>query len=98
MPRKSPLPRKRLQKDSKRPRLPPPATGNKESDVERINLDISDQSDPSDEDADIHPRRTRSQSSWQTVSFERPMTEEEEELYWMEQEELAEGQARFHRD
>ncbi|KAL0713474.1 hypothetical protein Bca4012_020452 [Brassica carinata] len=48
--------------------LPLPATGNKESDVERIDLDISDQSDPSDEDADIHPRRTRSQSARQTVS------------------------------
>ncbi|KAG2307618.1 hypothetical protein Bca52824_027366, partial [Brassica carinata] len=78
--------------------LPLPAAGNKESDVERIDLDISDRSDPSDEDADIHPRRTRSQSARQTVSFDRPMTEEEEELYWMEQEELAEDQTRIYRD
>ncbi|KAL0733937.1 hypothetical protein Bca4012_010147 [Brassica carinata] len=51
--------------------LPLPATGNKESDVERINLDISDQSDPSDEDADIHPRRTRNQSARQTLEVGR---------------------------
>ncbi|KAF3564778.1 hypothetical protein DY000_02017556 [Brassica cretica] len=40
--------------------LPPPAGSNEGGDFERINLDISDQSDHSDGGADVHPRRTRS--------------------------------------
>ncbi|KAF2552568.1 hypothetical protein F2Q68_00035459 [Brassica cretica] len=63
--------------------LPPPAGSNKGGDIERINLDISDLSDHSDGGVDVHPRRTRSQSARQDASFERPMTEEEENLYWI---------------
>ncbi|KAF3541313.1 hypothetical protein F2Q69_00020887 [Brassica cretica] len=77
--------------------LPPPAGSNEGGDFERIDLDITDQSDHSDGGADVHPRRTRSQSARQDASFERPMTEKEENLYWEEQEELAENQARIHR-
>ncbi|KAF2553783.1 hypothetical protein F2Q68_00033800 [Brassica cretica] len=43
--------------------LPPPAGSNEGGDVERIDLDISDQSDHSDGGAYVHPRRTRSQSA-----------------------------------
>ncbi|CAF1778032.1 unnamed protein product [Brassica oleracea] len=64
--------------------LPPPAGSNEGGDFERIDLDISDQSDHSDGGADIHPRRTRSQSARQDASFKKPMTEEEESLYWVE--------------
>ncbi|KAF2562117.1 hypothetical protein F2Q70_00015451 [Brassica cretica] len=61
--------------------LPPPAGSNEGGDFEQIDMDISDQSDHSDGGADVHPRRTRSQSARQDASFEMPMTEEEENLY-----------------
>ncbi|WZZ45263.1 hypothetical protein YC2023_041522 [Brassica napus] len=77
--------------------LPPPTGSNEGEEIERIDLDISDQSDHSDDGDDIHPRRTRSQSARQDASFEKHMTEEEENLYWVEQEELAKKQARIHR-
>ncbi|KAF3486901.1 hypothetical protein F2Q69_00052841 [Brassica cretica] len=60
--------------------LPPPTESNEGEEIERIDLDISDQSDHSDDSAEIHPRRRRSQSARQDASFERPMTEEEENL------------------
>ncbi|KAF3581923.1 hypothetical protein DY000_02030829 [Brassica cretica] len=62
--------------------LPPPTGSNEGEEIERIDLDISDQSDHSDDGADIHPRRTRCQSARQDASFEKPMSEEEENLYW----------------
>ncbi|KAF3602121.1 hypothetical protein F2Q69_00034907 [Brassica cretica] len=45
--------------------LTPPTGSNEGEEIERIDLDISDQSDHSDDGADIHPRRTRSQSARQ---------------------------------
>ncbi|KAF3575370.1 hypothetical protein F2Q69_00059304 [Brassica cretica] len=43
--------------------LPPPTGSNEGEEIERIDLGISDQSDHSDDGADIHPRRTRRQSA-----------------------------------
>ncbi|KAF3604057.1 hypothetical protein F2Q69_00038469 [Brassica cretica] len=48
--------------------LPPPTGSNEGEEIERIDLDISDQSEHSDDGADIHPRRTRSQSARQDTS------------------------------
>ncbi|KAF2620726.1 hypothetical protein F2Q68_00039538 [Brassica cretica] len=43
--------------------LPPPTGGSEGGNIERTDLDISDQSNHSDGGADVHPRRLRSQSA-----------------------------------
>ncbi|KAF3586891.1 hypothetical protein F2Q69_00030524 [Brassica cretica] len=68
--------------------LPPPARTNEGGDFERIDLDLSDQSAHSNGGADVHPRRTRSQSAHDRGR---------RNLCWVEQEELAENQAWIHR-
>ena len=58
-------------------------------------MDSSSQSEPTYEDADVHPRRTRSRAAQDNSQFDNPMIKEEEEaIFWDKQEELADEQTR----
>ncbi|KAF3561278.1 hypothetical protein DY000_02016619 [Brassica cretica] len=65
-----------------------------DGEIERVDVDSSCQSEPTDEDADVHRRRTRSRAVQDDSQFDNPMTEEEEAIFWDEQEEQVEEQTR----
>ena len=70
----------------------PIAEDKKEGEIEHIDVESSSQSEPTDENADMHLRRARSRAAEDDSLFDNPMTEEEEAIFWDEHEELAEEQ------
>ncbi|WZZ78638.1 hypothetical protein YC2023_099210 [Brassica napus] len=72
--------------------LPPIVEDEEEGEIEHVDVDSSSQFEPTNEDADVHPRRRRSRVAKDDSQFDNPMTEEEEAIFWDVQEELAEEQ------
>ena len=70
--------------------LPPIVEDKEEGEIRRVDVDSSSQSEPTDEDSDVHPHRTRSCAAQDNSQFDNPMTEEEEAIFWDEHEGLAE--------
>ncbi|KAF2601391.1 hypothetical protein F2Q70_00026403 [Brassica cretica] len=76
---------------------PPPAKASEDNGVEQVDVDPSDVSNDTDEDIDRHPRSTGSRFARESSLFDKPMTKDEEILYWNEQEELAKKQTELPR-
>ena len=51
--------------------LPPIVEDEEEGDIERVDVDSSSQSEPTNEDADVHPRRKKSRAGKDDSQFER---------------------------
>ncbi|KAF2561934.1 hypothetical protein F2Q70_00017495 [Brassica cretica] len=54
--------------------LPPMVEDEEEGEFERVDVDSSSQSEPTNEDADVHPRRTKSRATKDDSQFDNPMT------------------------
>ncbi|KAF2577586.1 hypothetical protein F2Q68_00005021 [Brassica cretica] len=72
--------------------LPPIEEGEEDEEIKRVDLDSNSHSDLTDEDADVHPRRTRSRAARDDSQFDNSMTQEEEAIFWDKREELVEEQ------
>ncbi|KAF2564865.1 hypothetical protein F2Q70_00017610 [Brassica cretica] len=57
--------------------LPPIVEDKEEGEIRRVDVDSSSQSEPTDEDADVHPRRTRSRVAQDDSQFDNSTTEED---------------------
>ena len=74
--------------------LPPIVADKEEGEIGRVDVNSSSQLKPTDEDADVHPRFTRSREAQDDSWFDNPMNKEEEAIFWDEHEELAKEQTR----
>ncbi|KAF3532231.1 hypothetical protein DY000_02042680 [Brassica cretica] len=54
--------------------LPPIVEDKEEGEIGHVDVDSSIQFEPTDEDTDVHPRRTRSRAAQDDSQFDNPMT------------------------
>ena len=61
--------------------LPPIEKDKEEREIKRVDVDSSSQSEPMDEDADVHPHCTRIRAAQNDSQFDNLITKEEEAVF-----------------